>query len=205
MRTFKGQAVTRDETSPTDYPYDRILDAVPGVSSGTPGEEKTFGDLLQGFYEMLRLAGITPDETPEKKGDSQFADAVLAMQPVAILRCGWDDTLSAIGLLGGKYVDGYSAAFVETSVSGTTAVLCKLTIKKDGVLSTENYFVTVSSAYGLAAPINGTQHGYNATSPNDGMHFKNDTASNVIVGDPDSSAIADLRTRTQLIINVYKA
>lgn len=204
MRTLKGQAVVRNESNPSDYPFDRILNAVPGVSAGTPGEEKTFGDILQGIYEVLRRAGITPDETPEKKDSSQFADAVLNMQPIAIIRAGWDGDNAQMTVFGGKYAEGYSATFVESSVLGDTGVLCKLTVKKNGVVTTENLLVSVSQAYFLAAPINSASHGYNQTPAYLGWYFQNDDAGNIFVGDADSAAIADLRVRTNLLITVYK-
>lgn len=201
MRTLKGQAVVRNESNPSDYPFDRILDAVPGVSAGTPGEEKTFGDILQGIYEVLRRAGITPDETPEKKDSSQFADAVEFLKPVAIIRAGYDSTAAAVGLFGGKYKTGYSAAFVETSTSGTTTVLCKLSIKKDGVVSTEKFFVCVSSGMVQAGAISAK---HNFDSDGSDYYFDNDAAGNINYYDADGSDIANVREVTQFIIKVYK-
>ena len=208
MRKLNVVGVNVDNSDPTNYPWGKLKNKITGVQSGTILSEEVLGDLIQAMYEVLRVAGIEPDGDAEKKEASQFADAValLGIRPVAVIRAGWHGDDEEIKVLGGVYADGYSADFVETSVSGDTAVLCKLTINKDGVASTENYFVEASSAYGLAAPIIGCDHGYDLTGGAwEGIYFKNDDDGNVIVGDPDSGAIADLRVRTQLIIKVYKA
>jgi hypothetical protein len=199
MRTLKGQTVVRNESNPSDYPFDRILDAVPGVSAGTPGEEKTFGDLLQGFYEVLRRAGITPDETPEKKDSSQFADAIELLAPVAVIKVGFDSTIK---VLGGTYKRGYSAEYAA-SLQLTGAVATKLTIKKDGVVSTENFYVdvTITSSAALKDQITaGASHGSN----NAFGYFDNDDNNIYISANGGGTSDADLE-KVNLIIKVFKA
>lgn len=199
MRTLKGQAVVRNESNPSDYPFDRILDAVPGVSAGTPGEEKILGDLLQGFYEVLRRAGITPNEAPEKKDSSQFADAIELLAPVAVIKVGFDSTIK---VLGGTYKRGYSAEYAA-SLRLTGAVATKLTIKKDGVVSTENFYVdvTITSSEALKDHVTaGASHGSN----NAFGYFDNDSANIYISANGGSTSDADLE-KVNLIIKVFKA
>jgi len=201
MRTLKGQAVVRNESNPSDYPFDRILDAVPGVSAGTPGEEKTLGDLLQGFYEVLRRAGITPNEAPEKKDSSQFADAVEFLKPVAIIRAGYDVTTSAVGLLGGKFKTGYNATFVEFDTSGTTTIQCKLSVLKGGVACTEKLLVSVTPGYitpGIVSAIHGIE------SDGDDYYFDNASDWNIGYYNAAGSDIAVVRQEAHFLISVYK-
>ena len=207
-KTYLGSGVAYDATESATYPKGRMKnDTTETAKDGTPLFKDTLDDSYQARMELLRRAGITPNEALESKAESQVADAVQFMQPIAILRVGWDGTSSAIGLMGGKYITGYSAEFVETSVSGTTAVLCKLTIKKDGSATTENLFVSATPAYGLGVPVTGINHGHNVppASAWEGIYFKNDDDGNVIAGDPDETNLATLRIRSQFIITVYKA
>jgi hypothetical protein len=206
MRSLTGSSIPNiDSSDLANYPYARFKnDSTPTAADGTELSERTLGDLYQAAIELLRLAGITPSETAEKKADSDIADAILKMQPVAVIRVGWDGDAAVMKVFGGKYLTGYTADFAESSVSGDTAVLCKLTVKKDAVATTENLLVNVTSAFGLGAPSINATHGYNQTPGYTGWYFQNDTAGNIIVGDPDSGAIADLRIRTNLLITVYK-
>jgi hypothetical protein len=200
MRTLKGQTVVRDESNPSDYPFDRILNAIPGVSAGTPGEEKTFGDILQGIYEVLRRAGITPDETPEKKDSSQFADAVEFLKPVAILKLGGGG-IGEVAVLNANAREGYTFEYVVSSYSDVTYTASnKLTIKKDGVVSTENFIVQVSPCLatgGAGINIVAAKHGAGDSA----AYFTNDDENIIINVASDSQAVAE---RTNLIATIYK-
>lgn len=203
MRTLTGSSIPNiDTTDLASYPYGRFKDKTSSTSSdGTEISERTFGDVYQGMLEVIRRAGITPSGTAEKKDDSDIADAIEKMQPVMILRCGYDSTAAAVALFGGKYKEGYSAAFVETGVSGTTTIICKLTINKDGVLSTEKYFVKVSS--GMVQPgVLSAKHNFD--SAGDDYYFDNDAAGNVNYYDAAGTIIANVREVAQFIISVYK-
>ena len=120
---------------------------------------------------------------------------------MAVIRAGYDSTADAVVLFCGKYLAGYSAAFVETSVSGTTTVICKLTINKGGVLSTEKYFVQVTPAMVMPGVVSSM---HNFDSDGSDYYFANDTAGNVNYYDAAGTDINLVREVTQFIINVYK-
>ena len=203
MRTFKGQVVTRDESNPADYPFDKIKDKVVGVQSGTPAQEKITGDLYQAFYEILRIAGITPDETPEKKESSQVADAVFGMQPVAIVRVGYNEDDAEMQLFTGIYQGGYTATFVEGSVTSIKSS-CALSIMKDGVLSTEDYIATISPATQREDPPTSFELAHGDDSAGYATPFFSNGVGNVIAHATDSATTAEMRNRTQFVIAVHK-
>lgn len=202
MKTLLGSGVPNIDTSdPTNFPKGDLKNKLEGVQSGTPLNRTVLGDILQGMYEIIRRAGITFSETDEKKGDSQIADAIEFLKPVAIIRAGYDSTADAVALFGGKYIDGYSATFVESNTSGTTTVLCKLSIKKDGVVSTEKFFASVSSGM-IQAGIVSAKHNFDSDGSD--YYFDNDSAGNINYYDPAGSDIANVREVTQFVIKIYK-
>jgi hypothetical protein len=188
-----------DTSDPTNYPNGRLKNKVTGVSSGTQLSEEALGDLIQAMYETIRRAGITISETEEKKEDSDFADAVLFHKPVAIIKVGYDSTVQ---VLGGSYIEGYSAEYT-TGITLTGAVANKLTIKKDGDVSTENFFVdvTITSSSVLKDQVTaGASHGSN----NAFGYFDNDENNIHISANSGAYSDADLQ-KVNLIIKVFKA
>jgi len=196
-RTLKGLGVPRDETDGTNYPFDRIKnDTTETSKDGTPLCEATLGDVHQGALEIIRRAGMVPDDLPDKKGSSQIADAVGFLSPVMVIKVGYDSTVKVIG---GSYKTGYTAAYT-TSLTLTGAVANKLTISKDGSTSTENYFVdvTIISSAALKEKVTaGASH-------SSGIYFDNDSSNIHISGNGGSYSDADLQ-KVDLIIKVFKA
>ena len=188
-----------DTSDPANFPNGRLKNKVTGVSSGTGLSEESLGDVIQGIYEVCRRAGITLSETEEKKDDSDFADAIQFHKPVAIIKVGYDTTVK---VLGGSYIDGYTAEYT-TMLTLTGAVANKLTIKKGGVVSTENFFVdvTITSSAVLKDQVTaGASHGAN----NAFGYFDNDDSNIYISANGGASSDADLQ-KVNLIIKVFKA
>src|SRR5574343_1479439 len=154
MRTLTGSSIPNiDTTDPSNYPYGRVKEeTIPGAGDGTPITETVggggMGDIYQGVIEQMRLAGITPDENPEKKDASQIVEEFGWFCPVAVIKVGPSLDNSTPRVLSGKYQPGYSATFEYGSfVSNGKYALFQLAIKKGGSVSgTEKYFVTVAPA-----------------------------------------------------------
>jgi hypothetical protein len=76
MRTYDGQGIANTIAPSADYPTGRAQnETTPGVSGdGTPFVEDVSGggDLYQAMTELIRRAGITLTEAPEKKEDSDI-------------------------------------------------------------------------------------------------------------------------------------
>ena len=197
MRLFDDvlTAAQYDATDLVNYPHGRVKDDTTSVAKdGTPIMEKTWGDIYNGIVELLRIAGITSSGVAEKKGASDLADAVGFLNPVMIIKVGYDATVK---VLGGAYKAGYTAAYT-TAASLTGAIANKLTINKDGVLSTENYFVdvTIVSSVDLKAQITaGASHGT--------IYFDNDDSNIYISANSGGTSDADLQ-KVSLIIKVFK-
>jgi hypothetical protein len=64
-------------TDPTGYPYGRAKNvAAIGDGTGTPLEEKWVSDVFGAQQALLVEAGLTPSNTPDKVGASQYLDAL---------------------------------------------------------------------------------------------------------------------------------
>jgi len=201
MRSLTGSSIPNiDSSDLANYPYARFKnDSTPTAADGTELSERTLGDLYQAAVELLRRAVITPSETPEKKADSDIADAIGFLSPVMIIKVGYDSTVK---VLGGSYKAGYTAEYT-TSLRLTGAVATKLTIKKDGVTSTENFYVdvTITSSAALKDHITaGASHGSN----NAFGYFDNDDNNIYISANGGGTSDADLE-KVNLIIKVFKA
>jgi len=220
MRTLTGQSIPNIISTDGDYPYGRAQDeTIPGAGDGTPITEKVGGggmaDIYQAVIEQMRLAGIIPNEAPEKKEASQIVEAFGWFAPVAVIKCGATLDNATYRVLGGKYQKGYTAEIEYGSfVANGKVALYKLTIKKDGAVSaTEKYLVNVVTGAG-GFPIAGTS-GTSATAVavsashdfTDGSNwaFYNDTASNINVaaGDLSDADADDLKT-WGMIITVHR-
>lgn len=201
MRKLNVVGTNVDNSDPTNYPWGKLKNKITGVQSGTLLTEEALGDLIQAMYEVLRVAGIEPDGDPEKKGASQFADAVGFMKPVCIIKVGYDNS-SGFDVLGGTYLEGYSAEYAR-SFRHTGAVTMKLTIKKGGVVSTENYYadVTICSPVDLKDGVTaGASHG----SGNAFGYFNNDS-SNIYISKNGGSYTDENLEKVNLIVKIFKA
>jgi len=199
MRSLTGSSIPNiDSSDLANYPRGRFKnDSTPTAADGTELSERTLGDLYQAAIELLRRSGITPSETPEKKADSDIADAIGFLSPVMVIKVGCDK--SSIKVLGGSYKAGYTAEYT-TLLRLTGAVATKLTIKKDAVVSTENYYVdvTICRSTDLKAQITaGASHGSNG-------YFDNDSANIYISANGGGASDADLE-EVHLLIKVFKA
>ncbi len=203
MRSLTGSSIPNiDSSDLANYPRGRFQnDSTPTAADGTELSERTLGDLHQAAIELLRRSGITPSETPEKKADSDIADAIGFLSPVMIIKVGYDGS-STVKVLGGSYKSGYTAEYT-TRRQMTGAVATKLTIKKDAVVSTENYYVDVTICHStdLKAQITaGASHGSN----NAFGYFDNDSPNIYLSANGGSAFDADLE-KVNLIIKVFKA
>jgi len=101
MRTLTGQNVPlTDKSDLVNYPYGRAVDETfTGAGNGTAASEKAgIGDSYQVMVELLRLAGMTPNESPEKKGSSQVIDALVdLMYPFGEIRSFGTETPPVVG------------------------------------------------------------------------------------------------------------
>ena len=199
MKTYTGSAIVNDNTDPTNYPKGRMKNNTTETSNdGTPLYSDTLDDTYQAHVELLRLANITPSEATEKKAASQIADAIGFLAPVMIIKCGYDSTVK---VLGGTYKAGYTAAYT-TSLTLTGAVANKLTINKNAVLSTENYYVDVIVASSAALKEKVTVGASHSNGANG--YFDNDDSNIYISGNGGSYSDADLQ-KVNIIIKVFKA
>lgn len=221
MRTLTGSSIPNiDTTDPTNYPYGRVKEeTIPGAGDGTPITEKVggggMGDIYQGVIEQMRLAGITPDEEPEKKDASQIVEAFGWFAPVAVIKCGATLDNATFRVLGGKYQPGYTATIEYGSfVANGKIAMYQLAIKKNGEVSaTEKYLVSaVNGVNGF--PIAGTAGTSAAAVTVSASHditdasnwaFYNDTANNINVaaGDLSDADENDLKA-WGMIITVHR-
>lgn len=202
MRSLTGSSIPNiDSSDLANYPRGRFKnDSTPTAADGTELSERTLGDLYQAAIELLRLAGITPSETAEKKADSDIADAVGFLKPIAILKLGGAGGTTC-AILNSKAVAGYTFEYVKSSYSSITCTARnKLTIKKDGVVSTENFIVQVSPCISLGAASTNIVAAYH-DSLNSADYFENDAENIIITVGSDNEAVA---VETNLIATIYK-
>jgi len=134
MKTFTGAGMTGpyDSSDLTNYPKGRYLDSSsPGAGDGTPVNRANIDDFYQAFVELLRLASITPDESNERKANSQFIDALQAlfMQITNVVKIPvgygvFDSTLTmkansgvASSLSGGKLILGVTDTSTKRAIA----------------------------------------------------------------------------------------
>lgn len=216
MRTLTGSSIPNiDTTDPTNYPYGRVKEeTIPGAGDGTPITETVggggMGDIYQGVIEQMRLAGITPDEEPEKKNASQIVEAFGWFAPVAVLRVGVTADNLTPRVLGGKYQPGYTATFAYGTWNNTNKYATfKLSVLKNGSASaTEKYLVTVANVKGAAAYAGSTQtagitlSAYHDITNTNNWAFLNDTDNNVsaCAGNVSDASENDLKYAGMTII-----
>lgn len=188
MRTLTGQALTNDNTNPTDYPYGRVKDSsAPGAGDGTPLLEAAgTADMYQANIELLRLAAITPDENPEYKENSQIVTAMKTIfrPPVAIISCAADVAGGATvteleKMLGNKDFTYSISQLTWDSVNG--ARLFNLNITSGG----DHIVVVQKGGIGYSGSINEFSAGHSNTT---GIFDNNNAAGNVYILDPNEAA-----------------
>lgn len=212
MRTLDGQSIPNIITTDPDYPHGRVQDeSSPGAGDGTPITELAgIADIYQGVIEQMRLAGVVPDETPEKKEASQIVEAFGWYAPVAVIRVGVTADNLTPRVLGGKYQNGYTATFVYGSFDNTSKYATfKLSVLKGGAASaTEKYLVTLSNCKGANALAGSTDKAgivlsaYHDVTDTNNWAFLNDTADNVSAsaGNVTDAAENDLKYAGMTII-----
>ena len=202
MRSLTGSSIPNiDSSDLANYPYARFKnDSTPTAADGTELSERTLGDLYQAAIELLRLAGITPSETAEKKADSDIADAIGFLKPIAILKLGGGG-IGEVAVLNSSAVAGYTFTYVASSYSSVTyTAKNKLTILKDSVVSTENFIVHVTPVLtvgGAGLNVVAAKHG----ALDSDSYFTNDDENIEINVASDSEATA---MRTNIIATIYK-
>lgn len=83
-RTLIGEGVPNIVQPSTEYPFGKFKDKTSASSNdGTELSERVLGDMYQGMLNTITGTGITPNNLPERKGDSQFQKAVELLKPVA--------------------------------------------------------------------------------------------------------------------------
>lgn len=215
MRTLDGQSIPNIITTDPDYPHGRVQDeSSPGAGDGTPITELAgIADIYQGVIEQCRLAGVVPDETPEKKSASQIVEAFGWFAPVAVIKVGPSIDDATPRVLSGKYQPGYSATFAYGSHSANGMYdLFQLAIKKGGAVSgTEKYFVTVAPAVAPAiAGTSGTSaNGLVVSAQHDptsaaASYFMNDSAGNIAVAAGDFADVDANDLKIPMIITVHR-
>lgn len=200
MRTYTGQTGINHVAADTNHPYGKMKnDTAQGAQDGTQLMEKTLGDTYQAEVEILRKAGITPDENEEYKKNSQIADAVFKMQPVMIALNNFSSLPAGYSTI---KLNGYTFTCLEVSAA-SGIIIYKLTIQKDSV-TTGNYYVqpTITNAINLESTIYAVHS--NGTTPSANRYFANDYVSGNIIIKAPSSTDEQLRTIDFLLI-IYEA
>ena len=201
-KTYLGSGVAYDATESATYPKGRMKnDTTETAKDGTPLFKDTLDDSYQARMELLRRAGIIPNEALESKAESQVADAVQFMQPVAIMKVGYDG--AAYAVLNIKALDGWSATWATSTWQSTIKqAKMALGILKDSVAYTGDLLVSVCIAaneYSVDGPITvSASHG----TKNTAGFFD---GSIDICAPYSATATQDQVQQTDLIITVYKA
>lgn len=153
MRTLTGEGVPNITQPTAEYPFGKYKDKTsPSTNDGTELSERTLGDCYQGMLNTITGAGITPNNEPERKGDSQFQKAVELLKPVGVAVVGSDDG-STFTVLASKVRDpeisfgtGYTA-----NESDSRFLSANFHVKRNGsVDTTRNYIVVANPAYKFA-------------------------------------------------------
>jgi len=213
MRSLKDLPIPNIDTSDlANFPQGRFKnkDSTPGTETS----ERTLGDVIQFCYEVLRRAGIEPNDLPEQRSISQVADAVGFLKPVAIIRTGVIDTgTGEIGIMGAMYEEGYNASFeyLDWSSTGKEAYF-KLRVGFEDS-ETIDCVVQASLAHGVGALVGTTDTAavsvtatHDIYVPNPGeFKFSNNVDNNIVVsaGNVTDASEAELKTKNLLFI-VYK-
>lgn len=189
MRSLTGQSIPNIDTTDTDYPYGRAQnESTPGALDGTPMVEEVhgIGDAYQANIELLRLAGITPDENPERKDNSQVVTAMktLFRSPVAIISCAADVAGGATVTELEKVLGNQSFAYALTQLtwdSTNGARLFNLNITSGG-----DHIVHVQKAgIGYSGSVNEFSAGHSNTT---GLFDNNNAAGNIHILDPNEAS-----------------
>jgi len=205
MRSYNGQAIANTIAPSADYPTGRAQnETTPGVSGdGTPLLEDVggSGDLYQAAMELIRRAGITLSETPEKKEDS---DVNKSMDKLYFSR-------TMLTVQNGAVIEEIGAdlnyAFAEGAFLGpTNSRQFTLNITDSGnyiveaTLSDFTPFTTDDAGTSWYITIVRSEH--NSTSG----YFENNTLGNIITttGTVPTAVTTAAQVPASFILNIYK-
>ena len=156
VRTLTGEGVPNITQPTAEYPYGKYKDKTsPSTNDGTELSERTLGDCYQGMLNTITGAGMTPNNEPERKGASQFQEAVELLKPIGTAIIGSSDGTSFEVLESKIRVPGitFGVGFESASTTGTTFG-GNFHIKRGGSLdTTRNYIVTVSPAFAVLGSV----------------------------------------------------
>jgi len=204
MRTLDGQSVPFIDTGDSDYPTGRVTDvSSPELFDGTPILEKAsgMGDPYQAIQEIMRVASVTPNETPERMNNSQFLTALQNLflstslvTPAAVLSFYQGTLLESLGVL-------TFGSLTETFDDGTNQVRYTLNITTAG-----NYIVSAAFS-NIPVPTSNIYVGsiYCAHNISTG-HFVNNSVGNITIqGDFSDASINAITDFTRhFTVTIYK-
>ncbi len=200
-RTYSGSSVPYDNSDPSNHPNGQMKnDTTETSKDGTPIYSETLDDSYQAHMELMRLAGITPDTNKEAKGASQIADAIGFLNPVMILKCGYDGTYQVLKTTAKT---GWTAEYTTDIWSAVSMVAgMKLTIKKDTVVYAGALYVQVGIS-GHPVSVDGAITVGSSNTTDD--TFDNDDTNIYIAAPFSATATQDQVQQVPLIITVFKA
>lgn len=151
VRTLIGEGVPNIVQPSTEYPYGKFKDKSSASSNdGTELSERVLGDYYQGMLNTITGAGMTPNNLPERKGNSQFQNAVELLKPVGVALVGSDDNGSTFKVLASKVRDPditFGAGYVANTLD-VGYLVANFYINRKGVLdATRRYIVTATPAF----------------------------------------------------------
>ena len=152
VRTLTGEGVPNITQPTAEYPYGKYKDKTSSsTNDGTELSERTLGDCYQGMLNTITGAGITPNNEPERKGDSQFQKAVELLKPVAVVVVGSNDSGATYQVLASKIRDQavtVTADFFPMGTSERYVFTANLCIKRNNSVDTSRrYIVSGSPAF----------------------------------------------------------
>lgn len=150
MRTLTGEGVPNITQPTAEYPFGKYKDKTsPSTNDGTELSERTLGDCYQGMLNTITGAGMTPNNEPERKGDSQFQKAVELLKPVATCVVGTSDetTFTVLSSIIRDQEITLGTGYIANT-SNTDFLVANFHIKRNGSVDTSRrYIVTASPAY----------------------------------------------------------
>ncbi len=154
MRTLTGEGVPNITQPTAEYPFGKYKDKTSSsTNDGTELSERTLGDCYQGMLNTITGAGITPNNEPERKGNSQFQKAVELLKPVGVALVGSNDDGATFKVLASKVRDpeiSFAAGCI-TNDSESQFLSANFQILRNNVVdTTHNYIVTATPAYKFA-------------------------------------------------------
>ncbi len=153
MRTLTGEGVPNITQPTAEYPFGKFKNkSSANTNDGTELSERVLGDCYQGMLNTITGAGITPNNEPEKKGDSQFQKAVELLKPVAVAVIGENTAGNDFVVLASKVRDPAITLDCRLYDGGSDAAVyfANFNIKRNGSVDTSRrYIITASPAFNM--------------------------------------------------------